>query len=143
MAGILSEFMEERAEDMEDELGLAYRVNSSFVEKRNIPRDIVIQFVTSGTIDDFLRQQFKTPLEIGGKKILILKEIPKKALLYWKKYKKYKKVKKYWAEIHTEVQKILQYDYPMCPEIYVVGLRLNEINKDDRVLLLYMAAAAR
>lgn len=42
MAGILSEFMEESAEAMEDELDLVYRINSSFAEKRKLPRDTVV-----------------------------------------------------------------------------------------------------
>lgn len=88
VAGIFSEFMEEQEEAMEDELDLVYRVNSTFAERKNIPRDVVVQFVTSRTKEDILRQQFKNPVEVDEKKILILKETPKKALILRKKYKR-------------------------------------------------------
>lgn len=54
-----------------------------------------------------------------------------------------KKMKKYWSEIHTEVQKILQYDILKCPEIHLLGLKLEEFVKEDRVILWYMTVAAR
>lgn len=41
-----------------------------------------------------------------------------------------------------EVQKILQHDFPMRPKIYLLGLRLDEIDKSDRVLVWYMVVAA-
>lgn len=77
--------MEEQEEALEDELDLVYRVNSSFAEKK-LPRDVIAQFVTSRMKEDIL-QQFKSPLEIDGKRILILKEIPRKALALRKKYR--------------------------------------------------------
>lgn len=51
--------------------------------------------------------------------------------------------KRYWAEIHREIQKILKYDLLMSPELYLLGLRMFEIDKKDRVSLWYMITAVR
>lgn len=88
MAAIFAEFMDDQGDAFEDELDLAYRVNSSFAEKKKLPRYIIVQFVTSRTKEEFLWNKYKTPLEIDGKRILILKEIPRKALALRKKYHK-------------------------------------------------------
>lgn len=87
MAALLAEFMDDQNDAFKDELDLVYRVNSSFAEKKKLPRDIIIQFVTSRT-KDVLKQQYKEPLEVDGKRILILEEIPRKALALRKKYRK-------------------------------------------------------
>lgn len=44
----------------------------------------------------------------------------------------------YWVEI----QKILKYDLPLCLDLYLLGFRMSEIDKEDRVSLWYMLSAA-
>lgn len=81
ITGILSEFLEQPPEEIQASLDLVYRVNSNFAKKDKLPRDIVIQLTTLRKKEEILRKHFETPLEVGNKKILVLKEIPRKALI--------------------------------------------------------------
>lgn len=95
---ILSEFLEQAVEQIQSSLDLAYRVNSAYAVSKKLPRDIVIQLTTVRKKEEILKQQFEKPLEIDNKKVLVLKEIPKKALNKRKRYKDltdYLKGKKY------------------------------------------------
>lgn len=87
MAKVLTEYLEQPTEQIDQGIHLVYRVNSVFAQKR-LPRNIIIQFVTIRKKEEILWKQFYTPLEIDEKTILILKELPKKALLLHKNYKK-------------------------------------------------------
>lgn len=87
MVTILSEFLEKPEEEIQDSLDLAYRVNSAFAISKKLPRDIVIQLTTMRKKDEILKRHYETPMEIDNKKIMVLKEIPKKVLMRRKKYR--------------------------------------------------------
>lgn len=53
------------------------------------------------------------------------------------------KAKIYWKMIHKAIVQILGYEINKLPELYLLGLRLEEIQKKDRTLVLYLLAAAR
>lgn len=52
-------------------------------------------------------------------------------------------VKKYWRCIHNKIQKILKDRIPKRPELFLLGIGLRKIRKEDRTMLWYMLAAAR
>lgn len=85
---ILSELLELPPEEIQQTLDLVYRVNSNFAKQNKLPRDIIIQFTTLRKKEEFLRKHYETPLEVDNKKILVLKEILRKALSRRKNYKK-------------------------------------------------------
>lgn len=87
MVTILSEFLEQPEDEVQSSLDLAYRVNSAFAMSKRLPRDIVIQLTTMKKKEEILRKQYETPMEIDNKKIMVLKEVPKKVLTRRKKYK--------------------------------------------------------
>lgn len=88
ITGICSELLEQPPEDIQASLDLVYRVNSNFAKQNKIPRDVVIQLTTMRKKEEILKKHYETPLEVDNKKILVLKEIPRKALIRRKSYKK-------------------------------------------------------
>lgn len=62
--------------------------HARFATCKKLPRDIVVQFMTQRKKEEILKKHFENPLEIDNKKVLILKEVPRKALLKIKNYKK-------------------------------------------------------
>lgn len=52
-------------------------------------------------------------------------------------------VKKFWAEIHQEMMKILKIGNLKLPEIYLLGVKLEEFKITDRLILWFAAAAER
>ncbi|XP_067322368.1 uncharacterized protein [Anolis sagrei] len=61
---------------MMDSISACYRVSSAIAKQKKLPRDCIVQFVTRICKDIILKKQYESPIIIGGKKILMLKEIP-------------------------------------------------------------------
>lgn len=81
---ILADFLEEQADEIEYNFEPIYRVNSEYAQKKNLATDVaryvVIRLLTKKMKEDILRKQSKEPLEINGKRILIMKELPSSIL---------------------------------------------------------------
>lgn len=77
----LAGFLNEQPDEIKDKMDLIYRVNSIYAEKKNIPRDVIVQLLTKKMKEDILREQYKTPLEIDGKMITVMKELPRKEIM--------------------------------------------------------------
>uniref|UniRef100_A0A670KCB4 Reverse transcriptase domain-containing protein n=1 Tax=Podarcis muralis TaxID=64176 RepID=A0A670KCB4_PODMU len=52
-------------------------------------------------------------------------------------------IKGFWTQIHDELKKILKYNIPKIPELFLLGLIGKEIKKTDQTFFQYATAAAR
>uniref|UniRef100_A0A670KCA9 Reverse transcriptase domain-containing protein n=1 Tax=Podarcis muralis TaxID=64176 RepID=A0A670KCA9_PODMU len=52
-------------------------------------------------------------------------------------------VKEFWKQIHDELKKILRYNFPKTPELFLLGMIGKEIKKIDQTFIQYAMAAAR
>lgn len=52
-------------------------------------------------------------------------------------------VKKYWLMIAEAIAEVLGYNLTKIPEIYILGLKMEEFKPEDRTIIWYMLAAAR
>lgn len=75
---ILVNFLEVQSDEIIHNFDLIYRVNSAFAEQKNLPRDVIVQLLMKRMKEEILRKHYKNPLEIDGKRIKIMKELPKK-----------------------------------------------------------------
>lgn len=53
------------------------------------------------------------------------------------------KAKEFWDEIYKELQKIFKGKILKSPELFLLGLNLEKIDKQDRTALRYLLTAAR
>lgn len=53
------------------------------------------------------------------------------------------RIKVYWRKIHKEIQRVLKEMIPLRPELFLLGIRLRKIKKEDRTAFWYMIAGAR
>lgn len=54
-----------------------------------------------------------------------------------------KKAKKYWNMMHENIVKVLGYEIVKLPELYLLGLKMENIPTSDRTVLWYIILAAR
>lgn len=83
MAGML------KLEDTEisGAVDLVYRVNSRWAKQRRQPRDVMVKFTSRRLRGEVLKAHYNTPLMMGGKQVIILKEIPFQILKKRAEYK--------------------------------------------------------
>lgn len=53
------------------------------------------------------------------------------------------RAKIYWSQIHKCLCQASGYDFEKSPEIYLVGLKMEQFIKEDRLLMCYSIATAR
>lgn len=53
------------------------------------------------------------------------------------------KAKKYWSAIYCKMRKIMRIKFPKRPELFLLGIDLRQIRRQDRTLIWYMIVAAR
>lgn len=61
-------------------------MNSKYAQQKGLPRDVVVQLILRKMRDDIISKHFKHPLEIEGRAVKIMKELPKKVLQSRKEY---------------------------------------------------------
>lgn len=64
---LFAEFLNHEVELIDGKIDLIYTVKSFYTEKKNLPRDIIVQFITKKLKEDILTQQYKSPLRTEGK----------------------------------------------------------------------------
>ena len=87
MTEVLADYLGKEEEEIVAILDVAYRVNSRIATQRKLPRDVIVQFTTRNMKERIVTKQFQDPLEIDGKTIIIMKELPRSVLLDRKKYR--------------------------------------------------------
>lgn len=73
ISNLFAEYLGMQCEEITPNLNSVYRVNS-------LPRDVVVQFSNKKMKEEFVSKSFKEPLELEGKSIKVLKELPKKVI---------------------------------------------------------------
>lgn len=55
----LDGFLREKLDGINDKIDLIYRVNSAYAEKKNLPKDVIVQLMTKKMKKDILRDNIK------------------------------------------------------------------------------------
>lgn len=58
------------------------------MEQRRVPRDVLVNMLTKKMKDEILKLSFLNPMEVKGKKVIIMKELPKQLLVDRKIFRK-------------------------------------------------------
>lgn len=66
MVEILTEYFNQEPGRVEDKTDIVYRVRSSYAEKKNLPKDAIVQFVTKKMKEGIMKEQFQNPLKMEG-----------------------------------------------------------------------------
>lgn len=80
ISGLFAEYLAKLYEEVALNLNSVYRVNSKFAVQNLLPRDAVVQFTNKKMKKEIISKSFKEPLELEGKSIKVLKELPKKVI---------------------------------------------------------------
>lgn len=88
MIEILAEYLDMEIQEIQYQIDIVYRINSEYAHQKKLPRDIMIFCLTRSLKEEILRKQYKQSLEIGGEKIRIMQEVPRKIMMLRKDYKK-------------------------------------------------------
>lgn len=83
----LANYLGEQVDDISFNFEAIYRVNSSYATQKHFPRDVVVQLLSKKIKEDIIAKSYKSPFEINGKTIKILKELPKKVIHHRKEYR--------------------------------------------------------
>lgn len=78
MVEILAQYMNQEPEGVEAKTDLVYRVRSFYAEKKNLPKDVIVQFTTKNMKEDIMKEHFQNPLKVEGEKIIVMNVIPRK-----------------------------------------------------------------
>lgn len=85
---ILAELLEKSPELIDANLDQIYRLRLRFAEKEGVPRDVIVNTTTKKLKEEILRQCYENPIEYKGRKVIIMKELPRQVILQRKKFKK-------------------------------------------------------
>ncbi|XP_048343025.1 uncharacterized protein LOC125427530 [Sphaerodactylus townsendi] len=72
----LQEIWDMEEKEVKREIDRLYRVNSRVARDKKLPRDIILSCVRKCLRDEVLRFHSRQPLQIDGKRLIILKEVP-------------------------------------------------------------------
>lgn len=82
----LAQYLQIEEEDLDSEIDKIFRVNSRYAREKKVPRDILIYFVRKVTKEQILKKHYSDRLNIAGKDIIVLKEVPLRILRKRKEY---------------------------------------------------------
>lgn len=88
MVEILAELLQQEPEWLDDKIDLDYRVRFSYAQRRNLSRDVIIQFLTKKMKEVILCEQFQNLFKVQFTKIIVMKELPRKMVQERKGFKK-------------------------------------------------------
>lgn len=117
----IAELLGEPPKDLNFNFNSVYRVNSNYALQKKLPRDVVAQVTSKKLKEDILNKTYKEPLEWEGKKIKILKELPREVINRRKNYKPLtEKLKNYKIRFRWEIPEGLSF--------FLKGTRRNVMN---------------
>ncbi|XP_067318469.1 STE20-like serine/threonine-protein kinase [Anolis sagrei] len=73
-------------EEMNKEIDMTQRINSSYAKRNNVPRDILVSFCRKNVRDEINRMKAKDQPSYNGKKVIILKEFTSTSMNKRKNY---------------------------------------------------------
>lgn len=80
MVGIFAEYLEKEVSEIQPQIDMVYRINSGYALQKKLPRDVMVYFMSRNLKEEIFRKQFEKPLEVGGEKIKLRKELPRKVM---------------------------------------------------------------
>lgn len=86
MIELIADYLKKDVQEIRFQVDKTYRINSDYAHQKDLPRDIMVHFVTRSLKEELLRQQYKQPLEVEGEKTKIMRELPRKVLMLHKNY---------------------------------------------------------
>lgn len=96
-------------------------------DQRNYTSDVIVNVLTRKLKEEILRQGIKNPIEYKGKKIRILRELPRQVLMERKIYKKLtEKLFKKNIRFRWELPRGLSFEYKEEKKLIVTEEQLNE-----------------
>lgn len=85
---IFSELVERLLEEIDRELDQVYRLKFRIAEQRKYTSDVLVNVLTRRLKEEILRQSILNPIEYNGKKVRILRKLPRQVLWDRKIYRK-------------------------------------------------------
>lgn len=83
----LANFLGEQVDNISYNFEAIYRVNSNYASQKKLPRDVVVQMISRKIKEDIITKSFRETLEIYGKPVKILKELPRKVIRARRNYR--------------------------------------------------------
>lgn len=91
MMFLLVELLDVKSTDIDKGLDQVYRLKTTFVRRDSIPKDInhiIVNVLSRKPKDEIMKQSLLNPIEYKGKKILVLRELPRQVIMDSKKFRK-------------------------------------------------------
>lgn len=82
---ILSELLEKSEEEVDKGLDQVFRLRSRYAEREGIPQDVMVNVLTQRMKEEILRQSYENPIEFKGKRVIIMRELPREVIVQRKK----------------------------------------------------------
>lgn len=74
---VVAELLELNPEEIDKRLDYVFRLQSPYVNKEKIPRDIIVNVTSKQLKDQIIQQSLQNPIEYKGRKVMILRELPR------------------------------------------------------------------
>lgn len=84
---ILSELTEKGSDEIQIGLDQVYRLKSKYAGRQEFPQDVIINCLSKTLKEEVLKQSYDNPIEVKGKRVSIMKELPRQVLLQRKMFK--------------------------------------------------------
>lgn len=81
------ELTEKSPEKLEKEIDQIFRLRSSDAEQKKLLKDALVNVLTKKLKDEILRQGYLNPIEYRGKKVLVMRELPRQVILERKSFR--------------------------------------------------------
>lgn len=80
--------MEKSAEEVDKGLDQVYRLKARYAEREGKVQDIIVNLLTRRMKEDILKLSFENPINYKGKRVIIMRELPRDVIMQRKKLKK-------------------------------------------------------
>lgn len=84
---MFAELTEKSMEEIDKGLDQVFRLRSKFIKRENTTQDVMVIVLSKKLKNKILRQSYLNPIESNGKRVLILRELPRQVILQRKGFK--------------------------------------------------------
>lgn len=85
---ILAELIELKPIEIDKSLDQIFSLRASYRNKDKGPRDVLVNVLSKKLKDEIVQQSLQSPIEYNGKKVVILRELPRQIITEREKIKK-------------------------------------------------------